>query len=83
MAEKKTTITYKTTPKPAEGLAQVLAETERTIQELTRMFADSASSKHIGAGGKLKLTPQQEAIQKQLADAQARHERILKILENQ
>ena len=39
MAEKKTTITYKTTPKPAEGLAQVLAETERTIQELTRMFA--------------------------------------------
>ena len=86
MAEKKTTVPVTkatATAKPAENLYQVLAEIERTIQQLSSVYATTESSQHIGAGGQLKLTPQQETIKQQLADAQARYDRILKILENQ
>jgi hypothetical protein len=79
--EKKST--SRTTAKSAENLYQVLVETEHTIQELTSLYAETENSKHTGAGGKLKLTSQQELIQRQLSTAEARHAQILKILENQ
>lgn len=76
---KKSEITHKST-KEAENLAQVLSRIEDTIQELTRMLAETEDSTHLGVGGLPKLTPKQQAIQKELEEARVRYKEILKIM---
>ena len=66
--------------KEAETLTQVLGKTEETIQELTRMLAESEDSKHMGVRGMPKLTPKQQAIQKELEEARMRYKEILKMM---
>ena len=81
-ATKKTTssTTKKSTEKPAENLSQVLAKTEETIQELTRMLAETEDSNHLGVRGMPKLTPKQQAIQKELDEARGRYKEILRLM---
>lgn len=76
---KRSEITHKSS-KEAETLAQVLSKIEDTIQELTRMLADTEGSTHLGVGGLPKLTPRQQAIQKELNEARARHKEILRLM---
>ena len=76
---KRSEITHKST-KEAETLTQVLAKTEETIQELTRMLAETEDSRHLGVGGMPKLTPKQQAIQKELDEARGRYKEILRLM---
>ena len=76
---KRSEITHKS-DKDATSLYQVLAKTEETIQELTRMFAECEDSTHLGVGGMPKLTPKQQAIQKELEEARARYKAVLKMM---
>ena len=76
---KRSEVTHKST-KEAETLTQVLARTEETIQELTRMLAESEDSKHLGVRGMPKLTPKQQVIQKELEEARARYKAVLKMM---
>ena len=76
---KKSEIIHKST-KEAATLAQVLSRIEDTIQELTRMLAETEDSTHLGVGGLPKLTPKQQAIQKELEEARGRYKEILKLM---
>ena len=76
---KRSEITHKTA-KEAETLTQVLARIEETIQELTRMLAETEDSRHLGVGGMPKLTPKQQAIQKELEEARSRYKEILRLI---
>ena len=55
---------------------------EQTIQELTRMLAESEDSTHLGVGGMPKLTPKQQAIQKELAEARRRYDMLFQAISN-
>jgi len=77
---KKTTIIHKT-EKPVGNLLELLGETERTIRELTSLFAESSSAKHIGVRGMPKLTNEQLEIKKQLENAHKRYMAVLKLIE--
>ena len=76
---KRSEVTHKSS-KEAETLTQVLAKTEETIQELTRMLAETEDSKHLGVGGMPKLTPKQQAIQKELEEARSRYKAVLRLV---
>jgi len=76
---KRSVIVHKTT-KPAKDLYQVLAKTEETILELTRMFVEAEDSSHKGARGMAKLTTSQQIVKQQLDAAQKRADTLLKIL---
>ena len=78
---KRSEITHKS-DKDATNLYQVLSKTEETIQELTRMFAECEDSTHIGVGGMPKLTPKQQAIQKELDEARRRYDMIFQTISN-
>lgn len=69
------------TAKKVDVLPQVLASIEETIQELNRMLAESEDSKHRGVGGMTKLTTKQQAIIRQLEQAEKRYDGILKLIE--
>ena len=79
-AKPKATTAKKTADKPAENLSQVLGKTEETIQELTRMLAETEDSHHLGVRGMPKLTPKQQAIQKELDEARGRYKEILRLM---
>lgn len=76
---KRSEISYRSS-KEAETLIQVLSKTEETIQELTRMLAESEDSKHLGVGGMPKITPKQLAIQKELDEARARYKEVMRLI---
>ena len=76
----KATVAKKTADKPAENLSQVLGKTEETIQELTRMLAETEDSNHMGVRGMPKLTPKQQAIMKELDEARSRYKEILRLM---
>ena len=78
---KRSEITHKS-DKDASTLYQVLAKTEETIQELTRMFAECEDSTHLGVGGMPKLTPKQQAIQKELDEARRRYDMLFQAISN-
>ena len=80
-ATKRSEVIHKS-EKDASNLYQVLGKTEETIQELTRMLAESEDSTHLGVGGMPKLTPKQQAIQKELAEARRRYDAILQMISN-
>lgn len=63
-----------------EGLYQALGETERTVRELSKIYADLPDSSHCGAGGTMKPTEKQILIKKQLDKANEHAERLLKLL---
>lgn len=67
--------------KDAASLYQVLAKTEETIQELTRMFAECEDSRHLGTRGLPRLTTKQEAIKKELEEARRRYDAVLRMME--
>ena len=64
-----------------ENLYQALGEVERTIQELSRIYIELPESGHRGVGGEMKPTGKQKMIQKQLEQAQARADRLIKLIE--
>jgi hypothetical protein len=66
--------------KAATDWYQVLAKTEETIQELSRMLAESMDSDHLNVRGMPRLTPKQEILKKQLDLANKRADAILKIV---
>jgi hypothetical protein len=68
------------TEKPAQTLVELLAETERTIRELTVLFAQQPGSSHLGVGGTEKLTQKQQEIKDQLDAAKQRYDKILSLL---
>ncbi len=76
---KRSVVVHKSS-KPANDLYQVLAKTEETIQELTRMFVEAEDSSHKGVRGMAKLTTSQQVIKQQLDAAQKRADVLLKIL---
>lgn len=64
-----------------QDLYQVLGELERTIQELSRIYSELPDSRHRGVGGRMKPTLKQEQIARQIEQAQARADRIMKLIE--
>lgn len=64
-----------------EGLYQTVGETERTIRELSKIYADLPDSNHFGAGGTMKPTEKQVLIKKQIDKANENAERLLKLIE--
>ena len=66
--------------KDATTLCQVLGKIEDTIQELTRLLAESQDSDHQGVGGQNILTPKQQAIMNELKEARARYDAILQLM---
>ena len=77
---KRSEITYKK-DEQATSLYAALAETEKTIQELSRTLGELPTSRHIGVGGRLKLSEKEKLIHAELAAARARAERLLQIIE--
>ena len=77
---KKTTIIHKS-EKPVENIMELLGETERTIRELTSLFAELTPSKHIGIKGMPRLTNEQIEVKKQLENAHKRYMALLKLIE--
>jgi len=76
---KRSVVVHKSS-KPATDLYQVLAKTEETILELTRMFVEGEDSSHKGVRGMAKLTTSQQIVKQQLDAAQKRADALLKIL---
>ena len=66
-----------------ENLYQVLGEVERTIQELSRIYAELPESKHRGIGGQMKPTEKQRMIRQQIERAQSRAERCIRLIEKE
>ena len=64
-----------------KNLYQLMAETEKTIQELTRTLAELPSSRHRSVGGKTKLTAKEQLVVRELSHARTRAQRILKLIE--
>lgn len=64
-----------------DNLCQILGEIERTIQELSRQYADLSDSNHFGIGGIMKPTVKQDVIKQQLDEANKRADRLLKAIE--
>lgn len=69
--------------KPVENLYQSLAETERSIAELSRIYAELPDSNHFGIGGKMAPTLKQEVISEQLRQAQTRAQELLKLIKKE
>jgi len=68
--------------RPVSDLYQVLAKIEETIQELSRILAETETSSHRDIRGQPRLTPRQLIIQKQLELANRRADRVLNLLAN-
>lgn len=83
MAKTKRSVIVHETKKKTEDLYQVLGEVERTIQELSRIYTELPESKHRGVGGQMKPTEKQKMIQKQIDQAQARAERLIRLIEKE
>lgn len=64
-----------------ENLYQILRQLGRNIQELSRSYSELPDSKHRGVGDWMKPTLKQEQITKQIRQAQARAERLIKLIE--
>ena len=77
---KRSEITYKKDI-PVTNLYALLAETEKTIQELSRTLAELPASRRVSVGGTMKLTEKENLIIQELAAARVRAERLLKIIE--
>lgn len=67
---------------PTKNLHEVLGQTEKTIQELSRYLAELPQSARRGVGGQLSLTTKEKLIIKELEEARKRADRILKLIEN-
>ncbi len=77
---KRSEITYKKDI-PVTNLYALLAETEKTIQELSRTLAELPASRRLSVGGTMKLTEKETMIIQELAAARARADRLLRIIE--
>jgi len=66
-----------------DNIYQMLNVVENNIQELTRMFSELPDSNHRDVGGRMKLTTKQMEISKQIKSAQARADRLMRIIEKQ
>ena len=66
--------------KDATTLCQVLGKIEDTIQELTRLLAETQDSDHQGVGGQNIMTSKQQAIMNELEEARGRYESILELI---
>lgn len=82
--EPKTKAVKKVATKKSEAstLNQVLGEIEITIRELTQALTATKPSKHRSVGSTFKPTPEQQMIQKELAEAKKRYDQVLKLIAN-
>lgn len=69
--------------KPTKDLHEVLGETERTIQELARIFAELPEGKVRGVGGRRILTTKEKLLLNEIGKAQKRADSILEIIKKQ
>jgi len=65
------------------NIYQLLNVIEGNIQELNRMYAELPDSNHRDVRGRMKPTTKQIEIAKQIKIAQARADRLMKIIEKQ
>lgn len=68
--------------KPVEDIYQLLAETQKTIEELTRIYGELPDSERYGVGGTMRPTLKQQVISEQLFQAETRAKRIEKLIED-
>ncbi len=76
---KKSIIEYRSA-KDISTLYGALGETERSIADMTRIFAELPSSGHMDAGGKEKLTTRQQEVLNIIAQSQHRADEIVKLV---
>ncbi|MDP8263038.1 MAG: hypothetical protein P9M13_07025 [Candidatus Ancaeobacter aquaticus] len=79
---KRTVIVHKKDIK-VDNIFQLLSVVENNIQELNRMYAELPGSNHRDVGGRMKPTTKQIEIAKQIKSAQARADRLMRIIEKQ
>lgn len=77
---KRAVIVYKKDQK-IDNLYHILGELEEAIRELCVIYAELPDSKHRGVGGRMKPTPRQVQIERQIEQTQARAVRIMKLIE--
>ena len=78
---KKSVIEYRST-KDITNLYGALGETERSIADMTRIFAELPSSGHMDVGGSEKLTTRQQEILSIISQSQRRAEQIVRLIKD-
>lgn len=81
LGTKKSVIEYRST-KDITNLYGALGETERSIADMTRIFAEIPSSGHLDVGGKEKLTTRQQEILSIISQSQRRADEIVKLIKD-
>ena len=76
---KKSVIEYRSS-KDITSLYGALGETERSIADMTRVFAELPSSGHFDVGGKEKLSARQQEVLGIITQAQRRADEIVKLI---
>jgi len=66
-----------------DNIFQLLSVIENNIQELTRIYSELPDSNHRDVGGRMKPTTKQMEIAKQIKRAQARADKLMRIIEKQ
>ena len=79
LGTKKSVIEYRST-KDITNLFGALGETERSIADMTRIFAEIPSSGHLDVGGKEKLTTRQQEILSIISQSQRRADEIVRLI---
>ncbi len=76
---KKSVIEYRS-DKDITSLFGALAETERSISDMTRVFAELPASNQRGVGGEEKLTTRQQEVLNIIAQSQHRADQIVSLI---
>ncbi len=79
LGTKKSIIEYRTS-KDNSTLFGVLSEIERSIADMTRIFAELPSSGRLDVGGKEKLTTRQTEVLGIIAQSQRRADEIVRLI---
>ena len=65
----------------AENLYQLIGQVQENVSELIRMYGELPDSRHKSVGGRMKPTLKQEVIAEQIKLAEARLNRLMRLLE--
>ena len=79
LSTKKSIIEYRS-DKDITTLFGALGETERSISDMTRIFAELPASGQMDVGGKEKLTTRQNEVLGIIAQSQQRADEIIKLI---
>lgn len=79
----KTSIVVHKKSEKADNLYQIIGQLQDQISELTRQYGEVPDSKHYGVGGQMKPTLKQQMLADQIKKAEARLDRMTRLLEKQ